>query len=209
MAITYPLTVPDYTSFRSMSLVAKNVVGISQSPFTKQQKIYQWGIGQCWECDIVLKPMKRADAEAWNAFFLKLKGQVGTFYLSPDPLGRTARGSASSTPGTPIVNGATSANSSSVDITNADTTATGYLLAGDYITIGTQLFKVLVDVNTNGSGEATLDIFPTIRTALSGSESVTVADAQGVFRLATNEQSWNVDNSNIYQSGFTAIESIT
>ena len=208
MAITYPLSPPNYTSFRSVNMIARNTVGITASPFTKQQKVYQWR-GEYWECDLVLKPMKRADAEVWNAFFLKLKGQVGTFYLSPDPNGRTVRGSASSSPGTPIVNGALSANSSSVAITNATASATGYLLAGDYIAINNQLLKVLNDVNTNGSGEATLDIFPSIRTALSGSETVTVNNAQGIFRLATNEQNWNVDNTNIYQSGFSAIESIT
>tara|TARA_R100001443_G_scaffold11659_1_gene21201 strand:- start:5124 stop:5750 length:627 start_codon:yes stop_codon:yes gene_type:complete len=208
MAITYPLTVPNYTSFRSVSLIARNTVGVSTSPYTAQQKIYQWR-GQFWEVDIVLKPMKRADAEAWNAFFLKLKGQVGTFYLSPDPNGRTVRGSASSSAGTPIVNGALSANSASVDITGATASATGYLLAGDYIAINNQLLKVLNDVNTNGSGEATIDIFPSIRTALSGSDAVTVSNAQGIFRLATNEQNINITESNIYQQGFTAVESIT
>ena len=54
MAITYPLTVPNYTSFRSVSLIARNTVGVSTSPYTAQQKIYQWR-GQFWEVDIVLK----------------------------------------------------------------------------------------------------------------------------------------------------------
>jgi len=208
MAISYPLTVPNYTSFQSVSLVARNTVAISVSPYTQQQKIYQWR-GQFWEVDVTLKPMKRADAESWNAFFLKLKGQVGTFYLSPDPNGRSVRGSASSSAGSPIVDGSLSANSSSVDITNATASATGYLLAGDYISINNQLLKVLNDVNTNGSGSATIDIFPNIRTALSGSDVVTVQNAQGVFRLASNEQSINIAENNIYQQGFTAVESIT
>ena len=72
-----------------------------------------------------------------------------------------------------------------------------------------QLLKVLNDVNTNGSGEATIDIFPSIRTALSGSDAVTVSNAQGIFRLASNEQNINITESNIYQQGFTAVESIT
>jgi len=208
MAITYPLSVPNYTSFSSVSLVARNTVGLSRSPYTSQQKVYQWR-GQFWEVDVTLKPMKRADAESWNAFFLKLKGQVGTFYLSPDPNGRTVRGSASSSAGTPIVNGSLSANSSSVDITGATAGATGYLLAGDYISINNQLLKVLNDVNTTGSGTATIDVFPNIRTALSGSDTVTVSNAQGIFRLASNEQNINIAENNIYQQGFTAIESIT
>ena len=208
MAITYPLSVPDYNSFSSVSLVARNTVAVSVSPYTSQQKVYQWR-GQFWEVDVTLKPMKRADAESWNAFFLKLKGQVGTFYLSPDPNGRTVRGSASSSAGTPIVDGSLSANSSSVDITGATAGATGYLLAGDYISINNQLLKVLNDVNTSGSGTATIDVFPNIRTALSGSDTVTVSNAQGIFRLASNEQNINIADNNIYQQGFTAIESIT
>tara|TARA_R110000824_G_scaffold29397_3_gene97892 strand:- start:5983 stop:6615 length:633 start_codon:yes stop_codon:yes gene_type:complete len=210
MSITYPLSVPNYTSFQSVSMVAKNTVGISSSPFTQNQKVYKWASGEYWECDIVIKPMTRAQFESFSTFLIKLKGLYGTFELSPDPNGRVVRGSASSTPGTPTINGAQSTNSNSIDITGAPSSATGYLLSGDYIQIGTQLLKVLDDVNTDGSGDATgINIFPQIRTALSGGETIITSNAVGVFRLADNDTNWNINTASIYGIRFSAMESIS
>ena len=209
MAITYPLSLPNYNSFTSVNLVAKNTIGLTASPFSNQQKVYNWN-SQYWECDIQVKPMKRDDFEDFSTFLIKLKGSLGTFNLSPDPNGRTVRGAASTTPGSPVINGSTSANSSSIDITGATASATGYLKSGDYIQVGTQLLKVLEDVNTDSGGSATgINIFPQIRTALSGSDTVIVNNAVGVFRLAENEINWNINTASIYGISFSAIESIT
>jgi len=209
MAITYPLSLPNYNSFTSVNLIAKNTIGLTASPFTNQQKVYNWN-SQFWECDIQVKPMKRDDFEDFSTFLIKLKGVLGTFNLSPDPNGRTVRGSASTTPGSPVINGSTSANASSIDITGATASATGYLKSGDYIQVGTQLLKVLDDVNTDSGGSATgINIFPQIRTALSGSDTVIVNNAVGVFRLAENEINWNINTASIYGISFSAIESIT
>ena len=209
MSITYPINIPNYTSFSTVNLIAKNTVGMTASPFTNQQKVYKW-TGEYWECDIQIKAMTRSEFETFSAFLIKLKGMYGTFNLSPDPNGRTVRGSASTSAGSPVINGSTSANSSSIDITGATTNATGYLKSGDYIQVGTQLLKVLDDVNTDGSGSATgINIFPQLRTALSGSEAVIVNNAVGVFRLAENDLTWNIGTASIYGLSFSAIESIT
>jgi hypothetical protein len=209
MSITYPISVPNYTSFSSVRLVAKNTVGITNSPFTQAQKVYKWASGEYWECDISIKAMTREQFEAFSTFIIKLKGMYGTFYLSPDPNGRTVLGSASTTPGTPTINGAQNSNSSAIDITGATPSATGYLKSGDYIQIGAQLLKVLEDVNTNSNGDATdVNIFPQIRTALSGSESIITSNAVGIFRLADNDTTWNINTASIYGISFSAVESI-
>jgi len=209
MSITYPLSVPNYTSFSSVQLVAKNTVGMTSSPFTQAQKVYKWASGEYWECDIGIKAMTRAQFEDFSTFIIKLKGMYGTFSLSPDPNGRTVRGSASSTPGSPQINGAQNSNSNSIDITGAPASVTGYLLSGDYIQVGTQLLKVLEDVNTNGSGDVSgVNVFPQIRTALSGSEPIIVENAVGVFRLADNNTTWNISTASIYGISFSAVESI-
>ena len=62
MAITYPLSIPDTTSFSQINMMAKSTVGVSTSPFTNQAQIYKWS-GEYWEADIQTKPMKREDAE--------------------------------------------------------------------------------------------------------------------------------------------------
>jgi hypothetical protein len=88
----------------------------------------------------------------------------------------------------------------------------GFLLAGDYIQLGSgssaTLHKVLVDVDTNEAGEATLEIWPGIRTAPADNAVVSVADCKGVFRLATNQQSWSINDSSAYGLQFDCMEAI-
>ena len=207
MAITYPLSLPNETSVNFVNLIARNVVGISQSPFTYSQQVHKHQ-GQRWEADIQLTPMKRADAEEWISFFMKLYGHYGTFLLG-DPNGATPRGSASSAAGTPVVNGA-SQTGNSLSIDGAPASATGYLKAGDYIQLGTgtsaRLYKVLEDADSNASGEVDLTIWPDLRSSPDDGASVVVSSAKGAFRLNTPATDWNVSADGFYSMAFGAIE---
>ena len=210
MAETYPLALPTHTGIARVRLLARDVVGVSTSPFNLTQQVYRHQ-GQRWEADISLPPMQRADAEQWAAFLLRLRGQYGTFLLG-DPNAATPRGSASTTPGTPVVNGA-SQTGDELNIDGLPVSATGYLKAGDYIQLGSgataTLHKVLQDVDSNGSGEATLNLWPKVRTAPSDNATVTVSNAQGNFRLASNETMWDIDQASIYGITFGAIEALS
>ena len=208
MAITYPLTIPT-TGIAQVNLIARNSVALTQSPFTFAQQV-QKNTGARWEADVVLPPMKRADAEGWNTFFLKLYGPYGTFLLG-DPNASAARGSASTTPGTPVVNGA-SQTGNTLSIDGLPASATGYLKAGDYIQLGTgtsaQLYKVLDDVDSNASGEADLTIWPDLRSSPADNATVVVDDAKGAFRLATSASSWTINAAGFYSMAFGAIEAL-
>ena len=209
MAITYPLSTPTNKTIAAIRLTARNVIGVSTSPFNFKQQTYQFQ-GQRWEADITLPQMNRENAEEWVAFLMKLYGQKGTFLLG-DPLGGTARGSASTAAGTPVVNGA-SQTGGTLAIDGLPASATGYLKAGDYIQLGSaataQLYKVLNDADSNGSGEATLDIWPNLRSSPADGSTVVVANAKGVFRLASNESNWNINNLAFYGITFGAVESL-
>ena len=104
MSIVYPLSLPTVTGIRSINLRARNAVGLSRSPFTFKEQVFSHG-GQMLEAEINLPPMTRAEGEQWVSFLIKLKGMQGTFLLG-DPAAATPRGSAASTPGTPVVSGA-------------------------------------------------------------------------------------------------------
>jgi hypothetical protein len=150
--------------------------------------------------------MKRADAEYWVAFLLKLNGPFGTFLLG-DPLGATARGVAT---GTPLVNGGSQVGNEL--ITDGWTTSqTGILRAGDYIQIGSgataQLYKILDDVNSDGSGNATLTIWPSLRSSPADEAVITVSSPKGNFRLTT-QPSWDIDEASIYGMTFGAREAL-
>jgi len=208
MAITYPLTLPTHTGIASIELRAMNAVAYSRSPFTFAGQVHAY-TGKAWQADISLPAMKRSDAEQWVAWLISLKGQLGTFYLG-DPLATTPLGSARNSDGI-LVDGAVSSGDT-IDIDGAPTSQTDYLKAGDYLQIGTgtsrQLFKVLADVDTDGTGSATVDVWPNVRTTIADNASVIVESTQGIFRLASNEQAYSINEASIYGISFGAIEAI-
>ena len=208
MAETYPLNLPN-TNIAKVKLVAKNSVEVAASPFTYSQQVYRHQ-GQGWEADVSLPAMKREDAEVWLSFLLRLRGQYGTFLLG-DPNGGTPRGSASTNAGTPVINGA-SQTGDELNIDGLPVSATGYLKAGDYIQLGSgstaTLHKVLEDVDSNASGQATLNLFPAVRTAPSDGATVVVSGAKGNFRLSSNETMWDVDTASVYGVTFGAVEAV-
>jgi hypothetical protein len=209
MPISYPLNTPTNIGIASITLMTENAVAISTSPFTYQQQVVAHP-GQRWAASINLPSMKRQDAEAWVAFLVSLKGQIGTFLLG-DPNCKTARGSAGVTPGTPVVNGA-GQTGSSINIDGLPLSATGYLLPGDYIQLGSassaSLYKVLTQVNTNGSGEAAIDIWPNLRSAPADDAVVTVANTVGRFRLSSNTTQWNISEISSYGISFDCVEAL-
>lgn len=206
MAISYPLTLPSHTGRRSMELRATNAVTVERSPFTYASQA-QASAGQMWQADVTLPPMKRADAEAWVAWLVSLRGSFGTFLMG-DPIGATPRGAGG---GTPLVNGS-SQTGQDLNIDGCTPDITGWLKAGDYVQLGSAgsatLHKVLADVNTNGSGQATLTLWPHIRTAPSDNAAVTISNTVGRWRLSSNESSWGVNEASIYGISFSCMEAI-
>jgi hypothetical protein len=209
MAETYPLTFPTQTGVAAVEFTATDVVSISQSPFTFSQQVVRHA-GARWSATISIPPVKRSDSEYWNSFLLRLRGQFGTFLLG-DPNGATPRGSAASAAGTPVVNGA-SQTGNELAIDGLPASATGYLKAGDYIQLGSastsRLYKVLEDVDSNGSGEATLNLWPDLRSSPADGAAVVVSNAKGVFRLSNNEAVWTINNAGFYSISFAAVEAL-
>jgi hypothetical protein len=208
MAISYPLALPTHTGIAQIELRATNAVAYSRSPFTFAGQAHAYA-GKAWQADVTLPSMKREDAERWVAWLISLKGQLGTFYLG-DPAATTPLGSARDTD-TILVDGAVSSGDT-IAIDSAPASQTDYLKAGDYMEIGTgvnrQLFKVLNDVDTDGTGSATVDVWPNVRTSIADDAAVTVQSAQGIFRLASNEQSFSINEASIYGITFGAIEAV-
>jgi hypothetical protein len=192
MAISYPLDLPTNIGMASIELRAKNTVAVSSSPFTYKQTVYAYD-GQIWEADVTLPPMNRDDAESWIAFLMSLKGRYGTFLLN-DPSATSVRGTATSA----TITG--SAGDSSVTVTMS-----GTLKAGDYIQLGTASDSTLHKVLVDKSGSGTLEIWPKLRKARS-SVSADLTSASGVFRLASNETAWSVNDASFYGISFGATE---
>jgi len=186
-----------------MTLRAKNTVAMSVSPFTYAQQAVAHS-GQIWEADIKLPSMKRKDAEEWVAFLLSLRGMLGTFKLG-DSVGATARGALG---GTPVVNGGSQLGGV-LNINGASNSVTNWLKAGDYIQLGTEgtatLHKVLKNASSDGSGNVSLDIWPYIASSPSSGAAVVTSNTYGRFRLASNEQNWDINHAATYGIVFGAV----
>lgn len=206
MAISYPVTFPASIGVSSINIRAKTVVGVSSSPFTGQQQVYKHQ-GQWWEAEVSLPPMKRDEAEQVVAFLIKMNGQYGTFLMG-DFLSTAPRGVGT---GTPLVNGASQTGDELV--TDGWTVSTtGILKAGDWIQLGSAstatLHKVLDDVTSDGSGNATLNIFPNLRSSPGDNAVITINSPKGRWRLASNETDYAIDNASIYGMTFACIEAL-
>lgn len=205
MAISYPLT-PPATGIARVRFSPAAAVAVTRSPMTFEQQV-QARQGQLWVAEIVLRRMARADAEEWVAFQLSLNGQQGTF-IQGDPAGATARGSV---PGTPLVNGA-SQTGQVLNTKGWTAGQTNILRMGDYIQLGSgstsRLHKILKDVNSDGGGLAALDIWPRLRTSPADNAAVTAASCKGLWRLASNQMEWDIDELAIYGQSFACMEAL-
>ncbi len=188
MAITYPLDFPGYQYVEAVSFSHSSAVGISQSPYTGQQQVYDYQSG-FWTVDISLRWMNREEAAPVIAFVEKLRGQFGTFtfgdnYISNLPLGVAT--------GTPLVKGANQ-KGFSLNTDGWTSSVTNILKAGDWFQIGNSLYRNLNDVNSDGSGNATLDIFPQLKPHADNA-AIIVTSPKGIFRLnASSQRSMGID----------------
>lgn len=184
--IGYPLEMPRFGQFASITMRATNVVAVSRSPFTGATQVQEWP-GQGWEADIGLPQMGRRDAQRWAAWLTALRGQVGSFLLG-DPNAIKA-GTATSA----SVSAASGASTLNVSMS-------GSILAGDYIQIGmgasARLHKVLADRSGNGA----LEVWPYVRRSLNN-EPIILTEPKGLFRLAQNFVEWNMLLGNISGGG--------
>lgn len=206
MAISYPLSFPSTKSPAGIAFRARSAVGLSMSPFSFSQQAYAHQ-GDMWEADVAAPPMKRADAEVWVAFLLALNGREGTFTMG-DPVNTSPRGVGT---GTPLVNGGSQTGKTLV--TDGWTVSqTGIMKAGDWFQLGsgssTRLHKVVQDANSDGAGNATLEIWPRLRSAPADNAPLTVSSPKGLWRLAENVREWSLERAQIYGIRFSAIEAL-
>jgi hypothetical protein len=191
MAISYPLTPPSPFRISKLTLSGMSATSRNVSPFTFQTQQYNWP-GQAWMGSVECPPMTRSAAEEVIGFLLA--AQRGTFYFQ-DYANTSARGNVT---GTLTVSSAT-ANTSTLGISGA----TGTFAVGDWLQIGTSLYKV-VQVNSSSS----VDLFPVLRSSYAGGTAITYSNAKGVFRLAESRTEWSIELASIYGITFSIAEDV-
>lgn len=203
MTISYPLALPTNVSQASISFYALNTVAVSESQFSGASQVQERD-RKLWAVDISLPEMDRETAAPWIAMLCALSGRKGTVYIG-DKLAATPRGAAG---GTPLVKGA-SQTGQSLNTDGWDTGVTGILKAMDYIQIGNYLYMVVNDANSDGSGNATLDIWPPLRSSPADNTPIVTENTRGLFRLARNDGAlYRVSRSKAYIVNFSCVEAI-
>lgn len=132
-----------------------------------------------WGLKCSINPLTREEAQPWIAFLTALRGRAGTFIWGPSlfssPLGAGT--------GVPLVNGANQAGRELV--TDGWTPSTVVLEAGDLIQIDQRLYMALREVVSNASGQATIDVFPKLRSHADNSALI-LTNPMGIWRLNSN-----------------------
>ena len=204
---SYPLSLPTSPSnFVTSEWRIIRTVAYTESPFTYGQQVAKYQ-GSVWQTTVTLPPMNRADAGAWQSFFMQLNGRFGTFLLG-DPDAKTIQGGATTVIS---VNGDHSVGAYDVVVDGANT-STVIFKKGDYVQFGSgassKLHMIVADITSDASGNATLQIEPSLKTALTDDDVITYSNTKAVMRMDANELGWNANNVSLYGISFSCTESL-
>jgi hypothetical protein len=202
---SYPLTLPTATGVITQNFSLTRAVAVTTSPFTFQTQVHQHQ-GEFWRTVISLPPMLRANANIWLSFLLQLRGRRGTFKIG-DQDAKSITGVAT---GTIRVNGA-SQTGNQIALDGFANSTNNVFKAGDYIQIGSFLYMVIEDVNSNSSGEANVKIEPALRSSLetiNDDTTVVYSNTTTIMRLDSNELGWQTDKVSKYGISFSASEAL-
>jgi len=183
MAITFPVDIP-LSNVADVSFQEMDTSSFQTSPFTGRGRLQQYE-GEWWEVTLGYRNLDRALAQEVLGFISSLRGPVGTFVL-PFPGYSQPRGTAATVGSSPTVNGSAQAGSAELVVQSSPISQTGWLLTGDIIQVGPasrpRWHRVLQDVDTDGSGNATIDVWPYIRDNTISGDPVSFSSPLCLFR---------------------------
>jgi hypothetical protein len=176
---------------RKLSWSPTSAVGVSISPYNYARKVVDFG-GKLREAVIELPPMTVTQAKSMQTFAMKLNGPEGTFYFS-DTLGKVPGGNVADSYSGGVVDGGSQTGSAL--ITDGWVPGTTDLFKeGDWISISDRLYSVLEDVDSDGSGNATLTLWPDVQGPVDTTPILVGSAARGTFALkAWPEFVWDIN----------------
>ena len=196
-----------FAKFARIELIETNIASISESDFDGTEQIQTFP-GEYWSGEFRYPTLERTQGEIVSAFLAKLRGPAGTFLL-PDTSNATPRGTAATVASSPTLNGSDQVGST-ISVKGAAISQTGWLVAGDVIQVGpssrARLHKVLDDVNTDASGNAGINIWPTVRQPNVDGDQIVTQDPVGLFFLTETARSRNLRPPFLYDISFECRE---
>ena len=189
------IALPARPGLRQLQVDMNDTVAVTRSPFNGATQVQAWPGADFWTGEITLPQMPVGTAATWSAFFGQLRGMLNVFPLG-HPLFRHPQGSAL---GVPVVSGVNVAMSTFLGTRGWKANQFRALVAGDRLQIGAtpanaslpglcRYHVALNDVNTDGNGNATIEVYPSLRETTIDGETLILNDPKGLFRLAENRR---------------------
>lgn len=178
---------------KSVDFKAFDAVAKVSSAFTGQSQRQAWPGSDMWWLTMTMPPLTSDDADTWECFLLEMRGMRCAAQFG-DPRRPVNKGSMLGTPlADDSVTGANAAMSETLGTKGWTVSKSGVLKKGDYLQLGYRLHRCLDDVDSDGSGNALIPIWPSLREQPNDGDAVNVATPMGIFSLATNDRAWSGD----------------
>jgi hypothetical protein len=185
-----PLSFPS-VGIQNMSMRLRRVVAVAESPFTLDTQVYTHQ-GARWEAEVSLPPLSHAQSRSVEGFIVGLIGREGTFTF-----------------GNPLHTSTLSNNTVSSAAVRAETfelgSGTVAVPAGTYFELNSYLYIVTEDKAAN---EATLKFQPPLRSAVTSSLVVKYNLPKSLWRMASNDVGWSINEASIYGFSFSCVEAL-
>lgn len=183
------VALPASPGFRTLEFEFNESVAVSKSVFTGQVQTQRWPGADYLSGTFSLPPLTQAQADEWISALMLLRGPLNAFQIG-DPLKKSPRGNPK---GAPVVNGVVTATSNSITTRGWQASRIGVLQPGDYVQVGYRLYRSLVRVDTDASGDATFPVFPSVREDMADGVTIGLSKTKGLFRLVNNQNKWSTD----------------
>ena len=205
------LPMPTSPGYRTQGWTPTDAVASNVSPFTRKTQVQEWAGGEYWAVTVTLPRLSRADAANWTAKLQGTRGITHAFQLGDQsqqgPL--NPDGAAGSTP---VVDATTAITNMAGTPTLATRgwVAGSYrvLSTGDYLQVGYRLYRVMGDVNADGTGRALIVTWPSLREQPADATPIDIAQPVGIFRRANNKLTWTSSYDGLSELSFDAVEVI-
>jgi hypothetical protein len=207
MTIAYPLDVP-LEEFSEVTVDRININALQIATFTGKEKVQQFE-GDWWVVSLSYRNLPENLGRRVSAFGSALRGSAGTFVVK-FPGYVDSLGAASTTPSSPLVNGAGQAGNRVLNIKSAPADLTDWLRSGDILQVGPDTrphwHEVLSDVDVAGDGTAAIDVWPAIRSGTINNDPIVTLYPKGLCRL-TERFEVSITRPALYSLTFNARES--
>lgn len=202
---TYNLvTMPTSPGAADMALGMNDAIAIVQSPYVPAQMQAQaWPGADAWDAAVSMPPLTNDQAAEWEGFLAELRGQLNVFQIG-DPRRQKPRGNAQGS--APKAAATNTAMATQLATTGWKANTFRVLLRGDLFQVGYRLYRVCEQVDADASGNATIQIWPSLREVPAANTPLVISSPVGLWRLADNRRETQFSPMRLTTMSFKLLE---